>query len=776
MEQHRRRAARHAAHTALLVLLLAARVASAQCPDGAPPPCRSAATLTRRAAPALNDRTWIVVPFTNVTRAPDLEWLRDASANLLSLDLGRWTDIGVVDDKRVADLLRTLPAQRVAQALSLADGMALARQAGAGRLVMGDFIKIGRGTRLVANVFEVRNGTRLRSVQQPVADPDSLLAAFGPLARAVLAVPPPNGDTTGTVGTTSADAYREYLLGLASLHRFELTDARRHLLLALDRDSLFALAHYKLSIVMHWQGLQGSAAERSHAVAAARLGGALPPRERALISSRLAGTAGDHERACATLTTLAQHDSSDVEALYGLGDCKYHAGLLSAEPTADTTRGRFRGDWNGALRIFRRALMLDPSYHPAFAHLLDILTTVQIAVCVEPGPGCANDTRAFVAWVVRDADTLLIQPVRGNYTVKTPWRVRQDATRTPLLNLRQAQRIAREWTDAGPAEGRAHLNLGILDMKLGELAAAESELALVPATADAFARTSALEARVQLATLLGNGAAGRAALDTLARELPDDSTKAIRIGALGAAFGRVRSLVAALDNHAVSHAWPAAQRAYLKHRPYVLLGIPLPSMVDDERRYAESIPGDTMCLAGRPNCRTTNLLFTLSYAPRVARTWTVYPRPPVGLRFLVSYAIMKNDSAYTRVVAQFVDSLAIAAHSAGNDDLGTPATVGEAYLALHDSANAMRTVRWSTDTSLVVQARNSSSNDGWDWPYLAVPRMLRLRADLAAKLGFADEARTWYEKAINLWTDADPELKPEVDRMRAAVAALRRAR
>ena len=776
MRRLRRRAVDRVTRTALLVTLLASPRAHAQCPDGSAPPCRSAANLARRPAPALNDRTWIVVPFTNVTRAPDLEWLRDASVNLLSLDLGRWTDIGVVDDKRVADLLRTLPASRALQALSLADGMALARQAGAGRLVMGDFIKIGKGTRLVANVFEVRNGTRLRSVQQRVPDPDSLLAAFGPLARAVLAVPPPRGDSGGTVGTTSADAYREYLHGLAALHRFELTDARKHLLLAVDRDSTFALAHYKLSIVIHWEGSQGSAAERAHAVAAARLGGGLPPRERALISSRLAGTAGDHERACTTLATLVHHDSSDVEALYGLGDCKYHAGYLAAEPTADTTRGRFRGDWNGALRIFRRALILDPSYHPAFAHLLDILTNVQITVCVEPGPGCSNDLRAYVAWVVRDADTLLIQPVRGNSTVRLPWRMRQDSTRTPLLNLRQAQRIAREWTDAGPAEGRAHLNLGILDMKLGELAAAQSELALVPASADPFARTSALEARVQIATLLGNGTAGRAALDTLVRELPDDSTKAIRIGALGAAFGRIRPLLSALDSYGASHAWPAARRAYTRHRPYVLLGMPLPSMADDERKYAESIPGDTTCQAGRPNCRVTNLFFTLTYAPRVPRTWTVYQRAPIGLRFFISYGIMHLDSSGLRTMARFVDSLGVAAHHSGNDDLGTPTTVGEAFLALGDSANAMRAMRWATDSSLAVQARNTASNDGWDWPFLAVPRMMKMRAELAAKLGFAEEARTWYEKVLSLWADADPDLKPELDRMRAAVAALRSAR
>src|SRR5215217_7874833 len=87
----------------VLVLLAPATMVRAQCPNGTPPPCRTSATVARRVLPALNERTWIVVPFTNVTRAPDLDWLRDASVNLLSLDLSRWTDIVVIDDKRVAD-------------------------------------------------------------------------------------------------------------------------------------------------------------------------------------------------------------------------------------------------------------------------------------------------------------------------------------------------------------------------------------------------------------------------------------------------------------------------------------------------------------------------------------------------------------------------------------------------------------------------------------------------------------------------------------------------
>jgi hypothetical protein len=81
------------------VLMLGGARAVAQCPDGSPPPCRSAVLAgVRRSNPPLSPRAWIVVPFANVTKSPELDWLRVASVNLLSLDLSRWTDITVIDD------------------------------------------------------------------------------------------------------------------------------------------------------------------------------------------------------------------------------------------------------------------------------------------------------------------------------------------------------------------------------------------------------------------------------------------------------------------------------------------------------------------------------------------------------------------------------------------------------------------------------------------------------------------------------------------------------
>src|SRR5258705_11326336 len=110
-----------------------------------PPPCRSAnvaAAATRRPDPKLDEHTWIVVPFDNLNGSAEADWLRSGSVNLLYLGMSRWTDIRVIDDERVADYMREVGAADAKQ-LSLGVGLAVAKRAGAGRLVMGDILKLG---------------------------------------------------------------------------------------------------------------------------------------------------------------------------------------------------------------------------------------------------------------------------------------------------------------------------------------------------------------------------------------------------------------------------------------------------------------------------------------------------------------------------------------------------------------------------------------------------------------------------------------------------------
>ena len=345
-----------------LLLVGASAGLGAQCPDGALPPCRTAAPP--RVTPVLDERTWIVVPFDNVARAADVDWLRDASVNLLYLELSRFSDIRVVDDERVAGFVRDVVGKDARRPLTLDDGVAIARRSGAGRLVMGDILKTGNRTTVVAKVYDARDGRRLRSAREETGALDSVMSVFGRLAPKVLDVPTSPGiRAAGMIGTSSLAAYQAYLDAVKALNRMDFAAARERLGRALSLDSTFALAHYKLAIVEQWASGSVAVIQRN-AEAAARLSTGLPARERQLIAAERRFASSDYPGACTLYHALVAADSTDVDALFGMGECEFHdLGVIPA--SADSSTWKFRASRNTALRAFRRVLELEPANHLA---------------------------------------------------------------------------------------------------------------------------------------------------------------------------------------------------------------------------------------------------------------------------------------------------------------------------------------------------------------------------------------------------------------------------
>lgn len=757
----------------VLLCIAAAARAPAQCPDGSPPPCRRAGVRNtaaeRNESFTVDPRSWIVVPFANDARAPEVEWLRDASVNLLSLDLGRWSDVNVIDDQRVGDLLRALPVR--GGALTLNDGLQLARRAHAGTLVMGDFLKVGKTMRIVANVFDAKTGTRVRTAQQ-TTDTDSLLTAFSPLARAVLAVPLPADAKLGALGTTRVDAYREYLLGVGALNRFSLTDAKHHLEHALALDSTFALAHYKLSLAMHWDD-DPDTAEREHALAAARLGANLPPRERALIGGRLALVNGEFEQACAAVRGLVARDSSDAEALYGVGECEYHGGLTTG-PAIDSITGQTRGNWNRAIAAFRRVLLLDPAYHPAFEHILDALTKSGFSLCVRNVVGCANDPDSWATWVGREHDSLVVIVTRPDHHEP---QLRFEANGSAGQNRRAAQRIAEEWVNAGPGEPRAHLNLAAVDLSLGEVGRAATALRGSLTGGDEYSRLEGLTYRAYIAILLGHGDEARALVDTLSRLAPKGSSRVIDAASLGMALGRIAPVTAQLRETAAQGQWPAERLRYTLALPRIVLGIPGENAAEVEHRYWSSLSSDTTCPAGLSRCRVTALLPSLAYGLTMPRAWwPPFAVAPLGFRFDPAFAVATRNAEALRGAVAELDSVSHARLRAGAGDQAYEVIAVDAALAAGDTAHALAMTRFFVDSVMPAMISiNSGVQVGGPailWKWSLVPRMMLRRGQLAAAAGSVDEAREWYGKVLSLWRDADPELQPTVATIRAAMAAL----
>ncbi|MEO8335418.1 MAG: hypothetical protein ABI664_10615 [bacterium] len=756
-----------------VVLLAVASISSAQCPDGAPPPCKGAMPAAlRRVNPPLDRRAWIVVPFGNVMKAPELDWLRDASVNLLSLDIGRWTDIRVVPDKRVGDLLRELPPARVAATLTLSDGLAIARRAGAGKLVMGDFFKVGTGARLVANVFDVSTGAKLRSAVQQAPQQDSLLTAFTPLARSVLAVPPPSDAKMGDLGTTRLDAYQEYLIGVRATNTDQMLDARTHLERAIALDSTFALAHFQLSYVLSWGDASNLSSESlKHALAAARLGAGLPSREHTLIDARVAAASREWGKACSIIAPMVARDSSDIEALFALGECSYHDSELVISPT-DTLVARFRNSWNVSLRAFQRVLELDPSYYVAFEHISDILRTNWRRGCVQrPGVTGFDACTNWRAVVFRGGDSVQVVPARypGN-----AWIAQYDraAIEHPqLLNLRQSQAMAVRWLLADTTSERAHYALAQSLLALGDLSGANLEFAhtSLNATPENLLK---LRSRIEIAIKLGQGAQARMLRDSLVKINPENPSSQYLSGTTDLSFGQFARWDAAVAARVT--ALDPETSVYFRRMGRAFAGVPVPDL---DRLAWTRLAGvrDTTCTR---ECRM--LWLVPSHAVVIGLenpTWSPAFAPPFADgRLRLAYAIATRDTTAMRKETVHFDTQSREVVGMGWPENGLSLLAANGYLALHDTAAALNAARFFVDTAMVVLPFASSSfcigRNMCMVPTVLWTRGMLLRADLEAAKGSHAQAKIWYDKLLDLWSAADPEFQPVVERVRQARAAL----
>jgi len=756
----------HATRTLVLALacVASATAALAQCPDGSLPPCGGAAPV-RRANPPLSDNTWIVLPFENQSQSPEIDWMREASANLLYLDLSQWADIHVVDDERVADLMRDVPAPGGVRRLTQQSGSAVARRAGAGKLVMGDLLKVGSRTVLVAKVFDVRTGQRIRSVRDASSNPDSLMASFSRLARAIVDAAPAAGLGGPVVGTTHLDAYKEYVAGLIALNAFNTVEAQARFRRAIELDSSFALAHYKLSIVIGWMEA-GDPSARTHAEAAARLSAALPARERALIAGQFAIAQGDYPRACEAYGALVRTDSADVEALYGLGECSFHdSAVLPVD--GDTTRFAFRASWNTTLRTNRRIVDLDPTYHLAFQHILDALTTGMRPGC-RPSAGqssCDGSAITFAAAPIRSGDSLRTVPVSlldGGRALQAQL-LQSQRSGSVRRNLEVARDAAMQWVTAGPTETRAHTSAGQVFLRLGDVVAADAQLQMVHGPASVTDLVQVAMARVAVAVKLDRPAEARRVIDSLAMAR-DTGLFAQQPIVLGAMFGRLHRLDSLLA--AQTAAQPILVR-YVRIAARALMGLPADSLFDAEGAVAR--------LIGPANAARVPLYIAQSFVfgplDRAPADWTAGDTASADWRVALVSVFQSGDTArIRRALAVFDSTIATLAY---NPDEGSALVSARAHLFLGDTATARRTLRlfadstWRTTPLLTPLGSLQPAYAGMVWP-----RMFLLQADLAAVAGDRAEATQGYRRVIGLWEDGDAEVQPVVRRAREALARL----
>jgi tetratricopeptide (TPR) repeat protein/TolB-like protein len=303
-----------------------------------------------------------VLPFRVAGADPRLAYLREGMVDLLVAKLSGAGATKTVDSRALlAAWRRAVRSER--EDLTGEPALQLARELGAGRLLMGEVI--GSPERLIFSASIVRVPGGRAGTKALVEGPaDSLSVLVDRLAARLLAVESGEVEHRLAAATsTSLPALQAYLEGQQAYRSGRYFDALEHYRRAWERDSTFTLASLGLYSAGGW-------VERPNAWRhLARLWPqrhTLPPMEQVLllasVGSRYPVIRGaDLIEQAGRAVRVAP---ANPEAWFHYGDALFHYGAAAGE-AEPLERAR---------EAFTRSLALDSTFVPARAHLVDVVS------------------------------------------------------------------------------------------------------------------------------------------------------------------------------------------------------------------------------------------------------------------------------------------------------------------------------------------------------------------------------------------------------------------
>ena len=278
-----------------------------------------------------------VLPFRTV--GEDMELWREGMVDLLSTNLDGAAGLRSIDPRTV--ISAWVRSGGEGEELDLQRGLQLSRAVGARYALLGSAVSLAGGVRLSADVYDVQTG-ELQGRAQVEGSPDSVFALVDGLSLEVLRAGLVNDPAElpelalRGVTTSSVPALKAYLAGEQKFRRSYFRDAISDFTRAVDEDSTFALALYRISQAYGWlEAFTERTAEFGDR--AARYADRLPRREALLLRGN-AEIDGLDVAAIETLTELTDLYPDDVEAWQLLGEAYFHLGDLRMTPAIASAR------------------------------------------------------------------------------------------------------------------------------------------------------------------------------------------------------------------------------------------------------------------------------------------------------------------------------------------------------------------------------------------------------------------------------------------------------
>ncbi|HWA17214.1 MAG TPA: serine/threonine-protein kinase, partial [Gemmatimonadales bacterium] len=298
-----------------------------------------------------------VLPFN--TSGPGVELMGEGMVDLLS------TNLNAVGGIRAADPRTVLARWRKTGATGGADletALAVARGVKASAAVLGSIVATGNRVRVSADLY-AQDGKALAHAQVDGAA-DSVLPLVDSLSLYLVRdiwrsrEPVPTIRVSGLT-TGSLAAMREYLTGEQFYRHSEWDSAQAAFDRAVQQDSTFALAHYRLAMAIGWKGGYNQPRARTATAAALRFSNRLQPRERALITAYDLFSRGQ----LAAIDSMQKYTAAypdDIEGWNLLGETQYHTRQVTGLDDATL------------VRPFDRVLALDSTLSPVAIHPIEL--------------------------------------------------------------------------------------------------------------------------------------------------------------------------------------------------------------------------------------------------------------------------------------------------------------------------------------------------------------------------------------------------------------------
>lgn len=306
-----------------------------------------------------------VLPFS--VSGPGVEFWREGMAQTLALNLDGLAGLRTIDSRTVLTRWEDRLGDR--SSLDLEEALEVARAAGGRYALLGDLVSSGSRLQVAVAVYDVESGERLDRVQvEGAAAEDSIFALVNRLTLQALRVLPRTADADAPqvdlarLTTDSIAALRAFLEGETHFRHEDYGPAIEAFARAVEIDSTFALAHYRLSLAYGWR--DNASGTGGHNRKAVEYADRLSERGRLLVRSHLAYSEGRAYDAYRALDEVTRKYPDEVEGWYLLGETLYH---LGDEALRDPAESR---------RAFERVAEIDPGFLPGQEHRVETAFTV----------------------------------------------------------------------------------------------------------------------------------------------------------------------------------------------------------------------------------------------------------------------------------------------------------------------------------------------------------------------------------------------------------------